>query len=125
MGDKELETGMDRSMPLLLMVNVGNPLPGSPLMDIQKDLLGCLTCPKKQAKGLLSFPISPCGRSVHTGGLQPRPQYEKHLGIDGGQSSFFFGISTGEHENKTGRGLRYQPALININNINKNSSRIG
>lgn len=57
MGDKELETGMDRSMPLLLMVNVGNPLPGSPLMDIQKDLLGCLTCPKKQAKGLLSFPM--------------------------------------------------------------------
>jgi len=48
MGDKELETGMDRSMPLLLMVNVGNRLPGSPLMDIQKDLLGCLTCPQKQ-----------------------------------------------------------------------------
>ena len=104
MGDKELETGMDRSMPLLLMVNVGNPLPGSPLMDIQKDLLGCLTCPKKQAKGLL-----PHVEEVYTqGGLQPRPQYEKHLGIDGGQSSFFFGISTGEHENKTGRGLRYQ-----------------
>jgi len=100
MGDKELETGMDRSMPLLLMVNVGNRLPGSPLMDIQKDLLGCLTCPQKQKAHV---------EEVYTqGGLQPRPQYEKHLGIDGGQSSFFFGISTGGHENKTFRGLRYQ-----------------
>lgn len=37
----------------------------------------------------------------HTqGSLQPRPQYEKHLRIDGGQSSFFFGISTGGYERK-------------------------
>lgn len=97
MGDKELERVMARSMHLLLMVNVGNPLPRS--------LFAVLHVQKRKQKG--SFP-SPCGRSVHTGGLEPRPQYEEHLGIDGGQSSFFFGISTGEHEKKTGRGLRYQ-----------------
>lgn len=28
-------------------VNVGNRLPGSPLMDMKKDPLGCLTCPQK------------------------------------------------------------------------------
>jgi hypothetical protein len=47
MGDKELSTGMDRSLPFLLMVNVGNRLPGSPKMDMKRDLLGCLTCPQK------------------------------------------------------------------------------
>lgn len=36
MGDKELSTGMDRRKPLLLIVNVGNRLPGSPKMDKQK-----------------------------------------------------------------------------------------
>lgn len=50
---KELSTGMDGSIPLLLRVNVGNRLPGSPLMDMKKDPLGCLTCPQK-LKG--SFP---------------------------------------------------------------------
>ena len=106
MGEKELSTGMDRSIPLLLMVNVGKRLPGSPWMDMKKDLL--FMSPKAKLKGLLSFPMDKKEEVCTQWGRQPRPQYqyEKHLGIEGGQSSF--GISTGEHENKTGRGRRYQ-----------------
>lgn len=52
MGDKELSTGMERSIPLLLMVNVGKRLPGSPLMDKGSARLSYMS-PK--AKGLLSF----------------------------------------------------------------------
>jgi len=60
-------------------------------------------------------PFLPHVAEVYTqGGQQPRPQYEKHLGIDGGQSSFFFGISTGEHEKQDWKRAKVSTSLARI-----------